>query len=357
MGKFLSYTLLFLACWCFTVKLSGQIHANAGADKSICPGTITTIGGNPTASGGFPPYTYSWSPATGLSSPAVSNPTVTVSSSITYTLTIKDVRDSTDTDIITITLDDIRLMNAGADGSICLRDNQSVTLGGAGNYAVPYTFLWQPVTGLSNNTDPRPIATPTTTTAYTLLITSPSCGVKTDQVVVYVHDLEISAGADTIMLDGETIQLHASPYDTSFVYWWWNTNNQTVTYPTTHNPDVSPKDTTTFYLSVKDQYGCIYYDSVRVYVLNNTSLYFYNSLTPNGDGENDVWVIGNLEKYPSNKLQIFNRYGQEIYSVTDYKNDWSGKYLGQDLPGGTYYYIFDTKTEKGKFKGSITIYR
>lgn len=62
---------------------------NAGSAVSICAGAQTTIGGSPTATGGNPSnYTYSWSPATGLSSTTVANPVASPSATTTYTVTV-----------------------------------------------------------------------------------------------------------------------------------------------------------------------------------------------------------------------------------------------------------------------------
>lgn len=272
MKKVFTYILLVIG----SINSYSQVNCNAGADRSICPGIATTIGGSPTISGGNGPYTITWAPATGLSSVSAANPVATITSSVTYTLTVKDSRDSIDTDIITV------------------------------------------------NVYPKTI---------------------------------ISAGTDTTIYSGQMLTLHGIPFDSLYSYSWITNGSSGINYSSTYNPDVSPTDTTDFILTVTDNYGCKYKDTVRVNVIPSSDLYFYNSITPNGDGENEVWVVKNLEKYPDNKLQIFNRYGQQIYSVYKYKNDWDGKYLGQDLPGGTYFYILDTNTDKGKYKGSITIFR
>lgn len=81
-----------------------------------------------------------------------------------------------------------------------------------------------------------------------------------------------------------------------------------------------------------------------------------NGFTPNGDGLNDRFVIRGLEFYPDNRLLIFNRWGNEVYSVTAYKNDWDGA----SLSPGTYYYIFELRLHSGHwqtFKGFVTIVR
>lgn len=65
--------------------------ASAGINQTICAGGSTVIGGQTPASGSTGPYTYSWSPATGLSSTSVANPTATpVSFPVTYSLIVTD---------------------------------------------------------------------------------------------------------------------------------------------------------------------------------------------------------------------------------------------------------------------------
>ncbi len=70
----------------------------------------------------------------------------------------------------------------------------------------------------------------------------------------------------------------------------------------------------------------------------------YNALSPNGDGVNDVFQIDGIEDYPNNKVQIFNRWGNMVYEMPGYKNEWSGNWGRENslLPDGTYFYLFDT---------------
>lgn len=74
----------------FTIFQPPLLVANAGADKIILKGTPTTLGGLPTASGGSGTYTYSWSPAEGLSRTDIANPVANPSSTTKYTLTVND---------------------------------------------------------------------------------------------------------------------------------------------------------------------------------------------------------------------------------------------------------------------------
>lgn len=67
--------------------------------------------------------------------------------------------------------------------------------------------------------------------------------------------------------------------------------------------------------------------------------------TPNNDGVNDFFVVPclfNSTVYPNSQLIIINRWGDEVYrSSRPYQNDWQGRFNGEDLPVGTYFYILD----------------
>lgn len=79
-----------------------------------------------------------------------------------------------------------------------------------------------------------------------------------------------------------------------------------------------------------------------------------NYISPNGDGKNDFWKIDNVEIYKEFELKIFDQFGQVIYNLpNNYNNEFDGKYNGNPLPTGNYYYIF--KNDKKEYKGNITI--
>jgi len=80
------------------------LAANAGSDVSVCQGNSTTLSGS--GSGGTSPYTYSWSPTTGLSSSTIANPVASPTTTTTYTLTVKDAATpmGTATDAVTVTV-------------------------------------------------------------------------------------------------------------------------------------------------------------------------------------------------------------------------------------------------------------
>ncbi|MFC3975514.1 gliding motility-associated C-terminal domain-containing protein, partial [Belliella kenyensis] len=79
-----------------------------------------------------------------------------------------------------------------------------------------------------------------------------------------------------------------------------------------------------------------------------------NVITPDGDRRNDTFEIKGINKFVSNEIVIFNRYGDHVYEASNYRNDWGA----DKLPAGTYYYVFKAKDRAGRehvFKGWIQV--
>ncbi|NNE27414.1 MAG: T9SS type A sorting domain-containing protein [Saprospiraceae bacterium] len=70
----------------------GELFIDAGANRTSCPGEIVTLGGNPTAIDGQPPYYFEWIPETGLDNPSSSNPSFKAIGNIKYNLRVSDSR-------------------------------------------------------------------------------------------------------------------------------------------------------------------------------------------------------------------------------------------------------------------------
>jgi len=82
---------------------------------------------------------------------------------------------------------------------------------------------------------------------------------------------------------------------------------------------------------------------------------FYNVISPNGDGKNDYFKIINIEQYPNNNVQVFNRWGKEVSSIDKYNNT-NNRFEGKDLPEGTYYFVINLNQDgKDAKTGVLTI--
>ncbi|MBO4488716.1 MAG: gliding motility-associated C-terminal domain-containing protein [Bacteroidales bacterium] len=117
-------------------------------------------------------------------------------------------------------------------------------------------------------------------------------------------------------------------------------------------------------------------DQVSHIVVLEDELIFPNVITPNGDGINDVWAIGNLstlinpedpDEYRTNKLFIYNRWGKLVFKAENYDTYardgqvflGDNPFSGEELSDGVYYYTFyyKGKAKVTQYHGSLTIIR
>lgn len=96
------------------------------------------------------------------------------------------------------------------------------------------------------------------------------------------------------------------------------------------------------------------------YKPSEDDLEIYNLVTPNGDNDNDVFVIRNIELYPNNTVEIYNRWGVLVYETKGYGQN--GNYFrgvsegrvtvsqSSELPVGTYFYIVKYVNNSGEGK-------
>ena len=103
-------------------------------------------------------------------------------------------------------------------------------------------------------------------------------------------------------------------------------------------------------------------DTVVVTIEDCTTFVVPDAFSPNGDGVNDVYEISNIQFYPNNKFQVFNRWGDLVYEANPYVNEWDGRSskgfnTDQGLPEGTYYYILDLGDGSEVLNGFIYLRR
>ena len=132
-------------------------------------------------------------------------------------------------------------------------------------------------------------------------------------------------------------------------YAWYQGSEQLTTQQTL---TVTPRVTTTYWAKATLCDGQEFTDSVTVYVIP----YIPNAFTPNGDGLNDTFRITGLppENITRFNMQVFNRWGEVIFSTTDITEGWNGRLNGELCPEGNYVWVIFyedgskiTRTNKG----------
>ena len=114
--------------------------------------------------------------------------------------------------------------------------------------------------------------------------------------------------------------------------------------------------TVTSPLTIED-YGVFTLGRVKTELILPGDVVIYNAVTPNGDGDNDYFIIDNIQNLPNNQVEIFNRWGVKVFSTTNYDtndNVFNGYSNGRltinfqdQLPTGTYFYILNYDYTRG----------
>ncbi len=89
----------------------------------------------------------------------------------------------------------------------------------------------------------------------------------------------------------------------------------------------------------------------------NESGFLFNQFSPNGDGTNDFLIVNDIQEYTNNSIEIYDRYGNQIFATKGYDNTWDGTRNNTDVPKGTYFYILDLGDGSEIRKGWIQIIR
>lgn len=179
-----------------------------------------------------------------------------------------------------------------------------------------------------------------------------------DNVVLYPCNTPVypaDAGEDVTLCKGDSVELSTPYRNDEYMYWWVNSFGDTISTERTIKVDDSPS---TYYLAQMDFKFDVTWDTVSVFNKSCLELDLPNVFTPNGDGENDVWVpLGkDIEQVD---VQVFSRWGKLVYHYNGRFDDLIG-WAGGDVPEGTYYVVakgigIDGKTIEEK--GSITLLR
>ena len=120
------------------------------------------------------------------------------------------------------------------------------------------------------------------------------------------------------------------------------------------------------YTICDDQDPALCDSAVTYFEVKELPIVVYNAFSPNDDGINDTWIIQGITRYPNNKVQVFNRWGNLIYSETGYDNTskvWKGQsnqgivFINDDAPDGAYYYIIDLGDGSERLKGFVVLRR
>lgn len=244
---------------------------------------------------------------------------------------------------------------AGNDQNIC-NSNSATLSGNSPDFGIG---LWYLLEGSGNIQSPNSNSSLVTNLQVGLnsfvwsIDPENGCEIKTDTVNIIVEEgVIVDAGPDQTILDGGSAQLSGAASPPNGTIEW--SPPESLSCTDCLNPLATPNETTLYFLEYETPIGCTLTDSVEVRVFFELP----NTITPDGDNVNDVWNIPQIENFPDVTVQIYNRWGVEVFASTGYNEPWDGTTDGEELPTGAYYYVIDFNSEgKENLNGTVNIIR
>jgi gliding motility-associated-like protein len=294
-------------------------------------------------SGGTAPYTYEW-----LNSQyvlAAITEDISGMPADQYMLQLTDTFGCTGSHTVMISQPDLLVADISHTDAYCAFSSTGTASADVSGGTAPYIYLW------SNSETTADISALTAGT-YILTVTDNNNCFFTDSVIISEPDSIAITYATTPVScrdqhDG-TISTYASGGNGNYEY-LWNTGDMTAS--------LSDLLAGIYSLTVTDMMGCTGHADIEVTRIEIDCINIPTSFTPNADGINDSWVINNSELYADATYQIFNRWGQEVYSVNGIWAPWDGTWNGNPIPAETYYYFIRLTPDSQTLQGTITIVR
>ncbi|MBK8089173.1 MAG: gliding motility-associated C-terminal domain-containing protein [Chitinophagaceae bacterium] len=297
---------------------------------------------------------YTWSPAASLDNNLIPNPVASPSSNTKYYVAVKDANNCSNIDSVQV---DIRsannfIINPPVD--ICTNDSVQLSASGGDTYS------WDNASTINNASVANPLASPQTTTPYSVLITDTVCHnsttLSTTVTVLPLPLLSLTKSND-IDCSSNQSQLTASG---ATIYSWLPAG--TLNNPAVYNPIASPTVTTNYIVTGTDLDGCMNTDSILVLVnADNKGGYLMpNAFTPNNDGVNDCYGTKYWGVILEIEFSIFNRWGERVFYTKDPTKCWDGTYKGVQQNPDVFSYMIKAKTSCESYvfrNGTFTLIR
>jgi len=298
-------------------------------------------------------YDITWSPGADMVSNKVADPVY--SGKITQTLTViyTTPNGCADTNSVLITVNNVDFLQLDGDRAICPGDTATLSvLGGV-------SYNWDPnyfISDIGNVTSVQ--VYPQATQDYRVIGKDFKGCFDTAfaKVVVYPGSV-LDAGEDVTIYPGENVTLYADGNCSLFD--WFPPSGLSDTK--LRNPVAQPTATTRYYVSAQTENGCPTNDSVTVIVSNESLVDLPNVFSPgSGTSINDKLMIRKRGIVQLKSWDIFNRWGQRVFSTNDIEQGWDGRFNDKPQPLGTYVYVIEAFTSTGKRfykQGNVTLVR
>lgn len=211
------------------------------------------------------------------------NPTHTFSAGSNTPVTLIVSSEEGCTDTLTQMIDVYAATSVSLSGNnvICLGEEANLLAEVAGD-TTGASYSWSPSSGLSCTDCLDPVATPSDTTTYTFSFINAGGCETTEEITVIVRPYPVPVveiTPDTTICKNSIIQLHVSGGYNVYSYNWDNSQPGLSCYTSCFNPIAAPLETTTYTVTVTNEYGCSNQGAVTINILDETQPFLGNDRT------------------------------------------------------------------------------
>jgi gliding motility-associated-like protein len=240
----------------------------------------------------------------------------------------------------TLTINSLLIVNAIAGNDTLFCQNGTLLLDGSNSNANigvnSYQWFLAPSVASFTNTAIASVAPPVGTSTYVLVVSNSGC-IDSDTIVVNSNAFpNVDAGPTVSIPLFSSATIGGNPTCATGSSFSWSPV-LALDNPVGTNPTSGTTVTTIYTVTVIDVNGCSNSDTVTVYVYPEVVI--PNGFSPNGDGKNDVWQIDFIDQFPDCEVEVYNRWGEQLFYSVGYTIPFNGQYKGKNLPVGTYYYV------------------
>jgi gliding motility-associated-like protein len=339
--------------------------ANAGLDFELdCHDPVNTLNGNLSSPTGI--LEYNWSTTNGQFESPVHIAQPTISFPGEYLLTVINTQNGCeDSDQVQISSNFITSIAIETEDPLCHDQNGSIVIPEVDGGNPPFLYS---IDGGENFFQSNVFPNVSPGQYQVIILDSNDCTLEESSQIIAPAEVLVMLNTEPGILLGDSYQLQAITNLTTdqidTIIW---SPVESLSCQNCLTPLATPLTTTEYNVQIIDVNGCAAEASQRIIVDRRPNVFVPNAFSPNGDGNNDVFMIfSNFNSvYKVNTFQIFNRWGETVFEVYDFPTNtaaygWNGYYNGKLANPAVFVWYAEVEFIDGSvklFKGNVTLMR